>query len=232
MLVEGRGIGSQSLAEALNKAGYSLVICHTGKTAIVSIAQNKPDLVVFDSASMRSNGSRTCRRLRRDLGSEVPIIHTRPSGEPEDLSAEADVYLAYPFTPRKLLNRIRALLPADDTHDEVVRYGRLTLYPAKPSVEVDGQGEKPLTPKLMQLLQEFTRHPNEVVSRRQLMQNVWKTDYIGDTRTLDVHIRWIRELIEENPAQPQLLLTVRGKGYLLNIPAASSDATPTTPASR
>jgi two-component system, OmpR family, phosphate regulon response regulator PhoB len=221
LLVEGRGIGAQSLAEALEKAGYRLSVCHTGKAALAWIAQEKPDLVVFDAASMRSNGSRTCRRLRREVGLEIPIIHTRLNGEPEDLSAEADAYLAHPFTARKLLNRIRALLPADGCHEEVVRYGNLTIYLAKPSVEVNGQGEKSLTPKLMQLLQEFIRYPNQVVGRRQLMQNVWKTDYVGDTRTLDVHIRWMRELIEEDPAHPKLLITVRGQGYLLNMPPQS-----------
>ena len=166
---------------------------------------------------MRSSGARSCLRLRRALP-ETPIIHTRLMGEPEDHSAEADVYLEHPFTARKLLNRIRALLPADGHQDEVVRYGELIVYVSKPSVEVAGRGEKRLTPKLMQLLQEFLRHPNETVTRRQLMQNVWKTDYVGDTRTLDVHIRWIRELIEVNPASPQLLRTIRGQGYVLLVP--------------
>jgi DNA-binding response OmpR family regulator len=219
LLVEGQGISpQQSLAEALEKAGYHLVVCHTGKDAFAWTAENRPDLIVFDAASMRSSGARTCRRLRRELGSETPIIHTRLHDQPEDPSAEADIYLVHPFTARKLINRIRALLPANDCDDEVVRYGALTIYPSKPSVEVNGQGEKRLTPKLASLLQEFVRHPNEIISRRQLMHNVWKTDYIGDTRTLDVHIRWARELIEDEPARPKFLITVRGQGYLLNVP--------------
>ena len=218
LLVEGRGIGSQSLSEALQKAGYQLKVVHTGKVALEWAEEHRPDLVIFDAASMRSTGARSCRRLRRALN-ETPIIHTRQNGVAEDRVAEADVYLEHPFTSRKLLNRIRSLLPADDCHDEVVRYGILTIYLSKPSVDVGGQGEKRLTPKLTQLLQEFIRHPNEIVTRRQLMQNVWKTDYVGDTRTLDVHIRWVRELIEQNPASPRLLRTVRGEGYILNIPA-------------
>jgi DNA-binding response OmpR family regulator len=217
LLVEGSGIGSQSLAEALTKAGYQVQVVNTGKSALDWSEENQPDLVIFDAASMRSSGARSVRRLRRTL-TDVPIIHTRPQGEPEDRTAEADVYLEQPFTPRKLINRVRALLPADGQHDEVVRYGPITLYLTKPSVDVAEQGEKRLTPKLVQLLLEFVRHPNEVISRRQLMQNVWKTDYVGDTRTLDVHIRWIREMIEENPAEPRLLRTVRGEGYILNIP--------------
>jgi len=218
LLVEGRGIGSQSLSEALQKAGYHLKVVHTGKSALQWGEEHRPDLVIFDAASMRSSGARSCRRLRRVL-SETPIIHTRADGEAEDRTAEADVYLEHPFTARKLLNRIRALLPANDSDEEVVRYGTLTIYLSKPSVDVAGQGEKRLTPKLAQLLQEFIRHPNEIVSRRQLMQNVWKTDYVGDTRTLDVHIRWVREIIEVNPASPKLLRTVRGQGYILNIPS-------------
>ncbi|MCA9873463.1 MAG: response regulator transcription factor [Anaerolineales bacterium] len=218
LLVEGRGIGSQTLSEALQKAGYHLKVVHTGKAALQWGEEHQPDLVVFDAASMRSNGARSCRRLRRALD-DTPIIHTRPAGEAEDRSAEADVYLEHPFTSRKLLNRIHALLPADDNDDQTVRCGELTLYLSKPSVEVSGQGEKRLTPKLTQLLQEFISHPNEIVSRRQLMQNVWKTDYVGDTRTLDVHIRWMRELIEEDPASPKLLRTVRGQGYILAIPS-------------
>ena len=175
-----------------------------------------PDLIVFDATSMRSSGTRSCRRLRRALG-DLPIIHCRAEGVKEDVTATADVYLAQPFTPRKLLNRIRALLPADETQEEVVRCGSITFYREKRSVEVNGQGEQPLTPKQAQLLEEFVRYPNQVISRKQLMQNVWRTDYIGDTRTLDVHIRWVREIIEENPAKPKLLRTVRGKGYIFNM---------------
>ena len=215
LLIEGTS-NHNSFASALEKVGYHVETFHTGVNALNWAIQQPPDLVVFDAASMRSSGTRSCRRLRRALG-DVPIIHCRDKGEKEDLQAEADVYLIQPFTPRKLLNRIRALLPADNLKEEVVRCGCITIFRDKRSVEVNGQGEQPLTPKQAQLLEEFVRHPNQIVSRRQLMQNVWSTDYIGDTRTLDVHIRWVREIIEENPAKPQLLRTVRGKGYIFNM---------------
>ena len=221
LLVEGKSSNPQSLKSALLKAKYGAEVCHDGKAAMDSIAIKKPNLVVFNAASMRSNGSRTCRRLRKALG-EVPIIHIRKEGELEEEEAEADIYLEHPFTPRKLLNRIRTLLPANEDTDEVVRYGGVKFYPGKPSVDVAGRGEKRLTPKLAQLLQEFLRHPNEVVTRVQLMQNVWKTDYIGDTRTLDVHMRWVREVVELDPANPKLLLTVRGEGYVFVIPSGSN----------
>jgi DNA-binding response OmpR family regulator len=225
LFVEGKGAGSQSLSAAVQKTGYDVAVCHTGKEALVMLKGYKAALIVFDAASMRSNGSRSCRRLRREVGGG-PIIHPRRRGQKEDLSAEADVYLEHPFTPRKLINRIRTLLPADDLREEVVRYGDIKLFPAKPAVDVAETGETRLTPKLVQLLQEFMRHPNEVVTRVQLMQHVWQTDYVGDTRTLDVHMRWVREIIEADPACPQKLKTVRGRGYILTKPGTEvKDAT-------
>jgi DNA-binding response OmpR family regulator len=216
LLVEGHGAGEQSMAPAIRKAGYTLCLAHTGTAAVDLLKTETPDLIVFDASTMRSSGSRNCRRLRRLLP-DTPIIHSRNANTPKDETVEADVYLAHPYTSRKLLNRVRALLPADGSQEEVIRCGHLTFYRAKRSVDVHGQGEQQLTPKLAQLLEEFFRYPNQVVSRRQLMQNVWNTDYIGDTRTLDVHIRWMREHIETDPAKPRLLRTVRGQGYIFSI---------------
>jgi DNA-binding response OmpR family regulator len=216
LLVEGRGSGDQSLAPALRKVGYTLCLANTGTAAVELLKTEAPDLIVFDASTMRSSGSRNCRRLRR-LMPDVPLIHSRSADTPKDETAEADVYLAHPYTARKLLNRVRALLPTDGSQEEVVRCGHLTFYREKRSVDVNGQGEHQLTPKLAQLLEEFFRYPNQVVSRRQLMQHVWNTDYIGDTRTLDVHIRWMREHIEADPARPRLLRTVRGKGYIFSV---------------
>jgi two-component system, OmpR family, phosphate regulon response regulator PhoB len=240
LLVEGARPGVQSLAPALRKSNLSVTVVQirpagakklppptgdpsallavpTFNAAFNAVLAGKPDLVVLDTLGMRSMAIGLCRRLRRSLG-ETPIVHCRAVSEMEDRSAGADVYLAHPFTPRKLLNRVHALLPADELHDEIVRTGPLTLYLAKRSVRVEGRAQQRLTPKLAALLEEFLRRPNEVLGRHELMRRVWKTDYFGDTRTLDVHIRWLRELIEENPAQPILLRTVRGVGYILQVP--------------
>lgn len=222
LMVEGKS-GNNSFAPALEKVGYQLHIVHTGTSAITFVEKSPPDLVVFDASFMRSSGARTCRQLRHAIDSK-PFIHIRADNQELDSSAEADVFMQRPFTPRKLLNRIRALLPTNETKEEIVRYGSICLFRTKRSVEVNGQGENQLTPKLGLLLEEFIRHPNEVISRRQLMQDVWKTDYIGDTRTLDVHIRWMRELIEENPATPLFLRTVRGKGYIFCVPPLAENA--------
>jgi DNA-binding response OmpR family regulator len=220
LLVESKSAGSESLAPSLIKADLQVKIAYTGSEALFMISEGRPDLVVVDATNMRSNGVRTCRRLKKDLG-DTPIIHCRNQNQNDDRTAGADVYLVQPFTARKLLNRVRVLIPADDLNEEIVRAGPLTLYTSKRSVEILGQGEKRLTPKLATLLNEFLLHPNEVIGRHHLMKVVWDTDYFGDTRTLDVHIRWLREIIEDNPAKPQLLRTVRGVGYIFSIPSVN-----------
>ena len=217
LLIEGTRVWNDSLETALLNEGYHVNVFHTAKSACEWVRSNRPDLVIFHAASMRSSGVRSCRELRRLMG-DAPIIHTRAGGDNKDVSAEADVYLMKPFTSRKVLNRVRALLPADQFSEEIVRAGNLTLFRGKPSVEVGERGETRLTPKQAQLLEEFLRHPNEVLSRRQLMQNVWNTDYIGDTRTLDVHIRWVREAIENDASNPVRITTVRGIGYIFKPP--------------
>lgn len=220
LLVEGKRAGQNTTAPALEKAGFILKLCHTGSAAVKMLANVTPHLIIFNAATMRTSGARICRRLKRSEQT-LPLIHIRAEGEPEDTDAEADVYLEYPFTPRKLLNRVKDLLPVDHASEEMVRYGHISLYLSKKSVEVVGKGESRLTPKLVLLLEQFLRYPCQVLTRRELMQRVWKTDYIGDTRTLDVHIRWVREYIEENPAKPLFLTTVRGQGYVLSIPPQS-----------
>jgi DNA-binding response OmpR family regulator len=226
LLVEGQSAGRDSLAPMLQKASYHTIIVHTGVQALAWVEQHEASLIIFDASTMRSNGARNCRRLRRVAG-HTPIILSRLAGGEDDVSAGADVYLERPFSPRKLLNRVRALLPADSAKEEIVRFGAITLFRGKRSVEVAGKGEFTLTPKLALLLETFIRHPNELLTRPTLMQLVWETDFIGDTRTLDVHVRWIRECIEANPSQPELLKTVRGQGYVLNAcPSTVNGATP------
>lgn len=216
LLVEGGSAGANSMAPALAKADLALAKVNSGVEAMRWLEKGRPDLVVLDASTMRSSGVRTCRRLRKNLP-QIPIIHCRAAGTDEDRSALADIYLVRPFTARKLLNRIWTLLPADDLSEQIVRAGALTYYCSKRSVDVEGQGERRLTPKLAHLLEEFLRHPNQILGRHTLMENVWKTSYFGDTRTLDVHIRWIREIIEVDPAKPLLLRTVRGVGYIFAV---------------
>lgn len=220
LLVESKTAGSKSLERGLSRADFSVLLAHTGYQAIELFKRGQPDLVIVDASTMRSSGVRICRRLRA-ISKETPIIHCRDSKTQLDKSAGADLYISQPFTSRKVLNRIRVLLPVDDFKEEVVRAGGITYYPSKRSVNVDGRGEKRLTPKLASLLEQFLLHPNEVLGRKYLMIHVWKTDYFGDTRTLDVHMRWIREIIEQDPAKPKIIRTIRSVGYIFSIPSHS-----------
>jgi DNA-binding response OmpR family regulator len=215
LLIEGRGAGNGSLRAALVRKGAKVQAVNSGEGAVAWVAANAADLIIVDAASLRTTAVRICRRLRQTRP-DTPIIHCRAPEQADVAAAQADVYLVQPFTSRKLLNRIRVLLPADDLKEEIVRAGQLTFYVSKRSVDVGGQGERRLTPKLACLLQTFLLHPGQILAREKLMHEVWQTSYLGDTRTLDVHIRWIREIIEENAARPQLLRTVRGVGYIFN----------------
>lgn len=229
LLIEGGKAGENSLAFALRKSGFSFHTVHTATAAFSFIeAGAKPDLVILDVSAMRSNGARTCRRLRHLLG-DTPIIYCRAQNSQEEPPAEADLDLQHPFTSRKLINRVRALLPIDEDKEEIIRCGPLTLYLQKRSVEIGNQGERKLTPKLTELLVQFLRHPEEVIHRSQLIHDVWKTDYLGDTRTLDVHIRWVRQRIEPDPANPRLLVTIRGAGYIFRPSQFLPEAIPVRP---
>ncbi len=217
LLIEGQPESENSLANPLGNASFVVVSFVSGRDSVGWAQEHHPDLIVLDASSMRSNGVRISRRLRGILP-DTPIIYCRSQGVREEPPATADIYLEQPFTGRKLLNRVKDLLPADPSQEEIVQYGDLKYYRGKRAVEMAGRGEQRLTPKLASLLEEFLRNPGEIVSRRQLMHNVWQTDYIGDTRTLDVHIRWVRECIEIDPSDPQLLVTKRGKGFILEKP--------------
>lgn len=219
LLIEGQRRSPESLLPTLQAHG-GITVVHTTTAAFKAIEQELPHLIIFDASTMRSSGVRNCQRLRQHLP-HTPFIHIRDEqSEPPEL--DLDVFLQRPFTSRKLNNRVRALLPADESTEQIVRLGHLTLYLGKRSVRVGEQAEQMVTPKVAQLLEQFLRHPNEILSRRELMESVWKTSYIGDTRTLDVHVRWIRELIEPEPNKPILLATVRGVGYMLQWPTLNT----------
>jgi len=216
LLLEGKRTGNGGAMHALQKAGHTVALFHTGTKAVAYLEKESPQLIIVNAATMRSSGTRICRRFRK-VKPDISLIHIRGEEDDKEEACDADEYLQLPFTPRKLMNRVKSLLPANVFTEEVVRYGPITFFKTKRSVELDGHGETKLTPKLANLLEAFLRHPNELVTRKQLMIDVWKTDYVGDTRTLDVHIRWVREILEEDPTHPKLLITVRGRGYRLSV---------------
>lgn len=191
---------------------YDLTIVANGKRAAELAAEYKPHIIILDAVSLRTPGDRICRNLRSALP-DLPLIHIHP-GPKKKSDGPADVVLHPPFSSRKLINAIERLITLSD--DKIIACGPFSLNLERRTL-VGPQQETQLTPKVAQLMQVFMQHPGETLDRKTLMTEVWETDYMGDTRTLDVHVRWIRKAIEDNPGKPRYLKTVRGIGYCLQI---------------
>ncbi|HLF25211.1 MAG TPA: response regulator transcription factor [Anaerolineae bacterium] len=202
-----------SFSSVLERRKYEVLHASTGKQALASAKQHALALIVLDAISSRIDGSRLCRDIRSQLDGIAILLLTRAETQ-IDPACGADFILAQPFTPRKLLNRVARMLPSGAT--AVLSAGDLMLNVANRCVRL-GKKEHQLTPKQSQLLEIFMRQPNEIITRRDLMKEVWNTDYMGDTRTLDVHIRWLRQIIELDASRPRRLVTVRSVGYKLKI---------------
>lgn len=214
LLIESGRATAPSFASSLQKKGYSLSIHHKIDQALKAAQKEAPDLVILDAASMKTSGTRMCRKTRAQLDG-VPIILISPEGARPDRTNGASLTMVHPFTPRKLLNRIERLLPGDERY--VLELGPIKLNLAQHKVKCHGK-ETRLTPKQSRLLEVFMQNPERLMTRKALIRQVWDTDYTGDTRTLDVHMSWLRRAVEQDPKQPRLLATVRGMGYRLMLP--------------
>ncbi len=212
LLVEGARPAA-SLTPVLESKGYGIALASNVKEALHQVREAAPSLAVVNAATLHTDGQRICIELRV-TSPRLPIIMVVRHGSDPDKIDCAEVVLVRPFTPRKLLNRVGRLLP--DSAGEVLCVDNLTLNLNTHLLQV-GKAEHRLTPMKARLLEEFLRHPGETLSREYLMKTVWQTDYAGDTRTIEVHIRWLRQIIEVDAAQPKLLKTVRGVGYRSTI---------------
>ena len=213
LLIESARNHSASFAASL-KRKYQVQIAHSGKQGLALALEQPPHVIVVDAVSLRTSGDRICARLRNNL-EQLPLIHIRAQGISKRDSV-ADVLLTPPFTARKLINRIeRFIVPPKG---KIVEAGPFSLNVESQTLTTPWT-EKKLTPKLVELMTLFMRHCDQTLERKKIMLDVWKTDYMGDTRTLDVHIRWLRKAIEPNPRKPQFITTVRGVGYRFVIPA-------------
>lgn len=210
--VEGSRADNTSFVPSLRKKEYWVEIVPTGQAAVARLVEVDPDLVVVNAASLRSSGKRICKEIR-EKSSELPIVLIVSPEHSVTGSTKANVVLELPFTSRKLLNRIVPLLPGDGKN--VVHVGLIRLDLERKRVRCLGR-EARLTPRLAHLLRVLLQHAGEAVERQKLFSEVWDTQYTADTRTLDVHISWLREAIEEDPRQPQFLKTIRGVGYRLD----------------
>ncbi|NLE45960.1 MAG: response regulator transcription factor [Chloroflexi bacterium] len=208
LLVGGRRSAAEHFVPMLEERGLGVVTAHTRRDALTCVNQMGPDAVVLDKPSVRFDPARFCSALRQ--GSDVPVLMLITQDDQIDRAVGARGHLRYPFTERKLVSRIDRLIP--DPDDEVLRMGDIVFSVKQQSVIYSAR-ETHLTPKQARLLEIFMRHPGEVLTRAYLMKQVWDTEYLGDTRTLDVHIHWLRKAIEDDPKSPTHLLTLRRRGY-------------------
>jgi DNA-binding response OmpR family regulator len=212
--VEGKRAESPPFIPSLRKKGYLVEIVSTGNEALKCMPEFDPDLVVVNAASMRTTGKRICRSLREKANSVPVVVISDPERMTQADDLCANVNLVLPFTTRKLINRILPLLPSEE--EPILHVGPIRLFLDRKLVRCQGR-EATLTPRLVHLLRIFMEHPGEALEREKLFKEVWNTEYTVDTRTLDVHISWLRQAIEEDPRKPRFLKTMRGLGYRLDI---------------
>lgn len=212
LVIEGRHAEIPSFATDLQKKGFDVVSFQNGSQAVSKLKQTEASLVVINAASLRSTGIRICLSVRK-RDPKIPIILIVEKEKPIDKEL-ADSVIVLPFTVQKLVNRIKALMPGDGNN--VINVGPIRLDVEHRRVKSLGKNTR-LTPRLITLLQILMDKHGEVVERESLFKKVWETNYTGDTRTLDVHISWLRRAIELDPDDPKFLKTIRGVGYRLDV---------------
>lgn len=213
--IEGHWASNPEFVPSLIQKGFQVERVTSGKEALKSVGEGKHHLVIVDAASMRTNGKRICSSINEKVnGLPILLISDKQHPIEEGATTCASEILMLPFTQRKLLNRIGPLLPADE--GGMLRVGPLELDLETHALRANGK-KTVLTPRLLRLLRMLIDNKGEVVERNTLFKKVWKTNYTGDTRTLDVHISWLRLAIEKDPKKPKLLHTIRGLGYRLDI---------------
>lgn len=213
LLIEGKHADHPAFTPALRKKGYGVDVVSSGKKALSRLDQEPTvSAVVVNAASLRTSGRRICQALRDKQGNLPIILILDPDAAAEQTSA--NVTLLLPFTAQKLVNRIRNLIPADGKNS--IKAGPIHLDIENHTVRCLGMQNR-ITPRLIALLKILIDRRGEVVERKELFSKVWETDYTDDTRTLDVHISWLRQAIEVDPAHPRFLRTVRGIGYRLDV---------------
>lgn len=219
LLVEDEPDLADPLAYLLRREGYEVEISEDGPGALGAFRERGADIVLLDLMLPGMPGTEVCRQIRQ--GSAVPIIMLTAKDSEVDivvgLELGADDYITKPYSSRELLARMRAVLrrvvQAESEIDErVLDGGRVVLDIDRHTVAVDG-AEINMPLKEFELLEVLMRNAGRVLTRGQLIDRVWGSDYFGDTKTLDVHIKRIRSRIEQNPSEPVMLVTVRGLGY-------------------
>lgn len=220
LLVEDEAAIAAFVQTALEREGFTVKVVEDGRQALARVNQALPDLIILDLMLPGVNGLEVCRAVRR-MPTYVPIIMLTARDEDVDkvvgLELGADDYITKPFNTRELIARVRAVLRlaySRATMEELdrLRIGRLEIDLTGRTVAVGGQPVD-LTPKEFDLLVFLAEHPGRVFGRESLLEKVWGYDYLGDSRTVDVHVQRLRRKLEEDPHHPRYLLTVRSIGY-------------------
>jgi two-component system, OmpR family, phosphate regulon response regulator PhoB len=233
LIVEDEEIIREMLVLALEEEGYEVATAPDGRTALGFLQDSESDrrqfdLIILDLMLPQVNGLDLCRLLRYQ-GNPVPILILSAKASETDrvlgLEVGADDYVIKPFSIRELVARCRALLRRQGAarfftptgnlpvpQMPVLQFKEVMLSPQECRVMVRGE-EANLSPKEYRLLELFMSYPRRVWSREQLIDQVWGQDFVGDSKTVDVHIRWLREKLERDPSQPEYIITVRGFGY-------------------
>jgi len=206
----------------LSKEGYNAVTAIDGAEALAVARREKPDLIILDIMLPKLSGFEVCRILRKEM--TIPILMLTAKDEEIDkivgLEIGADDYMTKPFSMRELLARLGAVLRRTEMAvrsvggEKLLRVGDLEIDIARHQASMEGTALE-LSPKEFDLLVFLARNKGFVFNRDQLLAKVWGYDFAGDTRTVDVHIRWLRQKIERDPAKPEHLVTIRGGGYKL-----------------
>lgn len=224
LIVEDESALAEPLAFLLEREGFKVRIAGDGQTALDEFDREPVDIVLLDLMLPGMGGTEVCKNLRAKSNVPVIMVTARDSEIDKVVGLEigADDYVTKPYSSRELIARIRAVLRRgaatdhddefEDELDEVLEGGRVTLDVERHVVTVDGE-EVNMPLKEFDLLEYLLRNRGRVLTRGQLIDRVWGADYVGDTKTLDVHIKRLRSKIEKNPSSPEYLVTVRGLGY-------------------
>jgi len=219
----------ETLAYNLKKQGYEVQTTGDGTEALDLAREMHPDLIILDVMLPGLDGFEICRILRREMSTPVLMLTARDDEIDRVVGLEvgADDYMAKPFSMRELVARVKAMLrrvrlireevdlsniTEGKPKSEILEFGNLRIDQTRREITVDG-AVIPFKPKEYELLTFFAQHQGQVLSREFILERVWGWDFIGDSRTVDVHVRWLREKIEQDPANPQRIITVRGAGY-------------------
>ena len=222
LIVEDEESLADPLAFLLRKEGFEPIVAHDGKTALEEFERHDVDIVLLDLMLPGMSGTDVCKQLRATSSVPVIMVTARDSEIDKVVGLElgADDYVTKPYSSRELIARIRAVLRRggdaveveEEFEEQVLEGGRVRMDVERHIVSVDGEPiSMPL--KEFDLLEYLLRNAGRVLTRGQLIDRMWGADYVGDTKTLDVHVKRLRSKIEQEPSRPQHLVTVRGLGY-------------------